>query len=71
MSGNLRFLGNVPVGAEGGVGIDVLSRYYDAIVFAYGAAKTKSWALKARSYKASIQREISWDGIMDFHPIRT
>ena len=41
LSENFRFLGNVPVGTEGGVGVDVLSRYYDAIVFAYGAAKTK------------------------------
>ena len=31
---------------EGGVGVDVLSRYYDAIVFAYGAAKTRKLGIE-------------------------
>ena len=34
------------MGAEGGVGVDVLSRYYDAIVFAYGAAKTRKLGIE-------------------------
>ena len=38
---NFRFIGNVAIGSDGGVGVDVLKRYYDAIVFAYGAAKTR------------------------------
>ena len=37
----IRFIGNVPIGAEGGVSVDVLKKYYDAIVFAYGASRTR------------------------------
>jgi adrenodoxin-NADP+ reductase len=40
-SPNFRFIGNIAIGSEGGVGVDVLKRYYDAIVFAYGAARPK------------------------------
>jgi adrenodoxin-NADP+ reductase len=51
LSGDFRFLGNVPVGAEDGVGVDVLSRYYDAIVFAYGAAKTRKLGIEGEELR--------------------
>src|SRR5579871_6544690 len=38
---NFRFIGNVSIGTDGGVGVDILKRYYDAIVFAYGASRTR------------------------------
>jgi adrenodoxin-NADP+ reductase len=37
----IRFIGNVPIGAEGEVSVDTLRKYYDAIVFAYGASRTR------------------------------
>jgi len=40
-SPNFRFIGGVALGTEGGIPVDVLSRYYDGIIFAYGAAKSR------------------------------
>ena len=40
MSG-IRFIGNVPIGVKGGIPVDTLRKYYDAIVFAYGASRTR------------------------------
>lgn len=40
-SPNFKFIGNVPLGVKGGIPVDTLSRYYDGIVFAYGASQSR------------------------------